>query len=92
MRHVDGLGDRAADERLRSRHHADVRLNGQKPLPELAAFAGTIEDRVIFLLQVGRPFNRHGAADMSIGLGNLIAAEPQRGQQVEMRPGELFGR
>ncbi len=46
VRHVDRLGDRARDERLGGRHHADVRLGRQEALAELAALVGAVEDRL----------------------------------------------
>ena len=45
VRHVDGLGDRARDERLRRRHHADVALDREIALADAAARVGAVEHR-----------------------------------------------
>ena len=62
VRHVDGLGDRAGDERLRRRHHADVALDREVALADPAAGVGAVEHRIVLGLQVRRAFHRHRAA------------------------------
>ena len=74
MRHVDGLGQRPADEGLRCGHHADVRLGRQVTLAGLAAPVGTIEHRIMFGPQMRRPLDGHGAADVGVGFGDLLRA------------------
>ena len=45
VRHVDGLGDRAGDEGLRRRHHADVALDREIALADAPAGIGAVEHR-----------------------------------------------
>ena len=49
---VDRLGDGAADERLRSRHHPDVPFDGDEAMAVLAALVGAIEDRQVRVFEV----------------------------------------
>ena len=58
--------------------------------PSLAALVGAVEDRVVLRLQVRRPFDGHGAADVGVGLGDLLAAEAEGGKQVEAGRLQLF--
>ena len=91
VRHVDGLGDRARDERLRRRHHADVALDREIALAGAAARIGAVEHRIVLGLQVRRAFDRHRAADVDVGGLDLALGEAERGEQVEARVGELLG-
>ena len=50
VRHVDGLGNRAADERLRGGHHFQMRQVADAALA-LMRFERAIEDRQMFRLQ-----------------------------------------
>ena len=92
VRHVDGLGDRAGDEGLRRRHHADVALDREIALAGAAARIGAVEHRIVLGLQVRRAFDRHGAADMDVGGLDLALGEAERGEQVEGGRGEVLGR
>ncbi len=89
VRHVDGLGDRAGDERLRRRHHADVALDREEALADAAARIGAVEDRQVLLAQERRAFERHGAAAVGVGVLDLLLGEAQRRQQVEAGVAEL---
>ena len=91
VRHVDGLGDGARDERLRRRHHADVAFDREIALAGAAARVGAVEHRVVLGLQVRRAFHRHRAADVDVGGFDLALGEAERGEQVESRGGELLG-
>ena len=91
VRHVDGLGDGAGDERLRRRHHADVAFDREIALAGAAARIGAVEHRIVLGLQMRRAFHRHGAADVDVGGLDLALAEAERGEQVEGRGGEVFG-
>ena len=82
VRHVDGLGDRARDERLGSRHHADVAFDREVALADLAAGIGAIEDRQMFLLEEGRAFQRHRTADMDVGGLDVLLGEAEMVEQV----------
>ena len=92
VRHVDGLRDRARDERLRRRHHADVALDREIALAGAAARIGAVEHRVVLGLEVRRAFDRHRAADVDVGGVDLALGEAEMGEQVELRIGEVFGR
>ena len=88
VRHVDGLGDRARDEGLRRRHHADVAFDRQITLADLAARIGAVEHRVVLCLQVRCAFHRHRTADVDVGGLTLALAETDRGEQVEAGGGD----
>ena len=77
VRHVDGLGDRARDERLRRRHHADVALDREIALADLAARVGAVEHRVVLGLQVRRALDRHRAADVDVAGLDLALGEAE---------------
>ena len=84
VRHVDGLGDRARDEGLRRRHHADVAFDREVALAEPAAGAGAVEHRQVLGLQMRRAFERHRAADMRCWRRSMsLLREAERGQQIE---------
>src|SRR3981189_2353454 len=53
--HVDGFADRARDERLRRRHHADVALHREIALADLAAGIDAVEHVVVLGLRCGAP-------------------------------------
>ena len=91
VRHVDGLGDGAGDERLRRRHHADVAFDREVALAGAAARIGAIEHRIVLGLQMRRAFHRHGAADMDVGGLDLALAEAERGEEIEGGRGKVLG-
>ena len=91
VRHVDGLGDRARDERLRRRHHADVALDREVALAGAAARIGAVEHRIVLGLEVRRAFDRHRAADVDVGGLDLALGEADVRQQVERRRGDHLG-
>src|SRR5262249_1416602 len=86
----NGLAYGATDKRLGGCHHADVGLGREEALAEPAALVGAVEDGVVFRLEVRRRLDGHGAADVGVGLGDLFAAEAQRGEQVEAGGVELL--
>ena len=92
VRHVDGLGDRARDERLRRRHHADVALDREIALAGAAARVGAVEHRIVLGLEVRRALDRHRAADMDVGGLDLALGEAEVREQVERRRGDHLGR
>ncbi len=85
VRHVDRLGDRARDEGLARRHHADMAFDRQRPLADTAARIGAIEHRQVLRLQMRRAFERHRAADMQVGGVDFGLGEAERLEQVEVR-------
>ena len=89
VRHVDGLGDGAGDERLRRRHHADVALDREIALAGAPARIGAVEHGVVLGLQMRRALDRHGAADMDVGRLDLAPGEAEMREQVEARRGEI---
>ena len=91
VRHVDGLGDGAGDERLRRRQHADVAVDREVALAGAAARIGAVEHGVVLGLQVRRAFDRHGAADVDVGGLDLALGEAEMREQVEARRGEVGG-
>ena len=84
VRHVDRLRDRARNERLGRRHHANVALGREKALADAAAAAGAVEHRQVFGLEVGRPFERHRPTAVDVRGGDLRFGEAQLGQHVEL--------
>ena len=83
--HVDRLRDRARDEGLRRRHHADVALPGKVAHPGAAAGVGAVEHRVMLALQVRRALHRHRAADVDVGGVDVGLGEAEEAEQVEAR-------
>ena len=79
VRHVDGLGDRARDEGLRRRHHADVALDREIALAGAPAWIGAVEHRQVLGLKMRRAFKRHRAADVDIGGVDLGLGEAEEG-------------
>ena len=83
--HVDGLRDRARDERLRGRHHAQVSgvVNGARALGRLE---GAVEDRQVLVLDGGRAFDGSGGVDVADDGVGLVAGvaelEQRRGHGV----------
>ena len=92
VRHVDGLRDRAGDERLRRRHHADVALDREIALANAPAGVGAIEHREMLGLEIGRAFERHRAAGVRVGGLDLGLGEAERGQKIEARRVIALGR
>ena len=84
VRQVDRLGDRAADERLSRRHHADVPFDGDVPLSELAASVRAVEHRKVAVLQSRRALDGAAAADHVVGFVDLLLIEAQPAEQVEI--------
>ena len=89
VRHVDGLGDGAGDERLRRRQHADMALDREIALAGAAARIGAVEHGVVLGLQMRRALDRHGAADMDVGRLDLALGEAEMREQIEARRGEI---
>ena len=83
VRHVDRLRDRARDEGLRRRHHADVAFGRERAGAGAAARAGAIEHRQMLGLQMRRAFEGHRPAAPGVGGVDLGPGEAERGQQVE---------
>ena len=74
---VDGLGDRAADERLGRGHHADVAFDGDESLADFAALVGAVEDGQVLVLEVRRAFDGAAAADDVVGFVDLLLGEAE---------------
>ncbi len=91
MGEVDRLGDGAADERLRCRHHPDVAVDGEIALTLAPARRGAVEDRQVLRAKPRRAFESHRAADMGVGGLDLVASEAQRGEQAERDVFEAIG-
>ena len=83
-RHVNRFADGAADEWLRRRHHANVRIDGDIPLTNPATAVGTIEDRKVFSFEMWGPFHRHRPTAIIIGGGDFFLCKSQRFQHVEV--------
>ncbi len=82
LRHVDGLGDCAGDERLRGGHHAQVShvVNGARALRGLE---GAVEDGQVLVLDGGRAFDGAGGVDVAddgVGLVGGVAQLEERGR------------
>ena len=92
VRHVDGLGDRARDERLRRRHHADVAVDREIALAGAAARVGAVEHGVVLGLQMRRAFDRHGAADVDVGGLDLALGEAEMRRAGRSSERRGFGR
>ncbi len=90
VRHVNRLGNRARDERLGGRHHADVAFDRKVALADLAAGVGAVEDGEVLRLQERRAFQRHGTADVDVGSLDLLLREADMLQKVEGHVGELL--
>ena len=89
VRHVDRLRDRARDEGLRRRHHADVALHREVALAEAPAGVRAIEHRIVLELEVRRAFQRHRAADMDVRGLDVLLREAEEGQELEGHVREL---
>ena len=92
VRHVDGLGDRARDEGLRRRHHADVAVDRKITLADAAARIGAVEDRVMLGLEMRSALESHRAANVDVGGLDIGFREAEIGQDLEGRIVELVGR
>jgi len=86
--HVDGLGNGAADKRLRGRHHFQMRQVREAPLPA-AGLEGAVKDRQVFGAQPARDglrafhdiFNRMVLRDMAndpFGFRGVVSQALQR--------------
>ncbi len=89
VRHVDGLGNRPGDERLRRRHHADVGVGGQLTRALGPAAVRTVKDLHVLGLQVRRTLDRHRAANVLIGGFNIFGAEAHAREHVEVKVVQL---
>ena len=88
--HVDCLGDRARDERLRRSHHVDVAIDGQETLALLAAWIGTIKDAEVLVFEVRRAFQRHRTTHMIVRRVDIRFGISQVLEQIERRIVQLF--
>ena len=91
VRHVDRLGDRAGDEGLRRRHHADMAFDREIALARAAARVGAIEDRQMLVFEMRRALKRHRAANMKIGRFDFRFGETDGAEQVEIEIVHLVG-
>ncbi len=87
--HVDRLGDSSGNEWLGRCHHADVAFGREIAFTDSAARIGTVEDRQVFVFQIGRALKRHGAAAIIIGVFNIGSRKAQMRQQIESQIVEL---
>ena len=92
VRHIDRLGNSTRDERLCRCHHVDMAFHRQIPLALFAASIGAIEDVVVVLLQEGRAFQRHRAANMVVAGVDLGLGKAQMAQQVKAGVSHLVSR
>ena len=76
LRHVDGLADRARDERLRRAHHLDVAHVLDRP-PSLRRLERAVEHGEVRFLQAGRPFDRLVLVDVVDDGVDLRLAVPE---------------
>ncbi len=90
VRHVDRLGDRARYERLRGGHHANVAIDRQITLADLAARICAIEYSVMLFLEERSTFEGHRAANMDVGSFDVLLGEAQRREHLEREIAELF--
>jgi hypothetical protein len=88
--HVDGLGDGARDEGLRRRHHADVALDREEALADLAAGIGAVEDRQVLGFRCGAPSSVIAPQTWMLAGLDLLLREAEEGQQVEGEIVELL--
>ena len=88
---VDGLADGARDEGLRGGHHADVAFGRDEARAEVAAAVGAVEHREVLVLEVRRTFHRLRAADAEVECVDLLAAEAEGAQAVELLVGAGLG-
>ncbi len=90
--HVDRLGDRARDERLRRCHHGDVAFRRKETLALFAAGVGAIEHFVMLFFQVRRPFQGHRATNVIVGLIDLTLGKSKVAQKVKTGVVQLVSR
>ena len=88
---VDGLADGTRDEGLRGGHHADVAFGRDEARAEVAAAVGAVEHREVLVLEVRRTFHRLRAADAEVECVDLLAAEAEGAQAVELLVGAGLG-
>ena len=62
----------------------------RKRWPSLPHLLAQSKTGIVLRLQVRRPFDGHGAADVVVGLGDLLAREAEGVEQVEARSVELL--
>ena len=65
-------------------HHADVAFDGDVAHADFAALVGAVEDRQVFVLQVGRAFDGAAAADDVVGFVDLLLVEADSAEEVEV--------
>src|SRR5262249_46013179 len=92
VRHIDGLGNGAGDERLRRRQHADVTVDRQEALAGAPARIGEVEHGIMFGLEMRRTFDRHGAADIDVRRLDLALGEAEMSEEVEIWRGQVSRR
>ena len=92
IRHVDGLRDRARDERLGGGEHVDMALPGERALAAFAAWARAIEHGKMLRLEARRAFERHRSADILVRGFDLGLREADCRKQVEARRVHRFRR
>ncbi len=80
---VDGLGDRAADERLGGGHHADVAFDGDEALADACRTCWRSRRRGVLVLEVRGAFDGAAAADDVVGFVDLLLGEAELSQQIE---------
>lgn len=82
--HIDRLGNRAGDERLRGGDHPDLRLPAQEALAVRTAPVRTVEHRIVLRPQMRRAFNRLPSAHVARRRFDLLRREPEREKKVEV--------
>src|SRR5690349_10921536 len=90
MRKVNSFGDRAADKRLRSTHHADMSMSMNISFAFFTAFVCAIKNSEVLVLQIRCAFYGHCAAYIIICFFNFIVAEAERLKQAPFEIEILF--
>ena len=84
FRHVDGLADRAGNERLRCRHHAEVTAPGNRAASSHRR-QRTIEHVEVFGLEARRAFDRAVRVDVIYDLRHLLRRITELHQRLRHR-------
>ncbi len=66
-------------------------FHGKEPLADAPAGAGAVEDAQMYVLDVGRAFERHGAAHVDVGGLDFLLFETEGIQHVERGIVQLIG-
>ena len=76
---------------MRRRHHLDVAVVVDEPLPELAVPVGGVEHREVLIFHPRCVFDRLSTTDHIVGLTNVIVGETELMEHREPEPVVLLG-